>query len=65
MTVSIIRLRRKCPRCNAPPRMRTFPDAKTLFRDQDPDRVILTYQCHIRSCGEVYEICAKHFTEAS
>lgn len=61
----VLRLDARCPTCGVPPRLRTFPDSRELFGGQDPERVVQTYQCHVRTCGTVYEIRVRDFTEAA
>jgi hypothetical protein len=60
-----------CPRCGAPPRLRTFPDWVSFLLDTgaDPELEVQQYQCHRKSkmrgglCNEVYTIRVKHFRE--
>lgn len=64
--VSEIRLAVTCPSCGTHPRIRTFPDVRELFNGGDPERVIMTYDCHGRletgkRCGTRYVIRARHF----
>lgn len=42
-----------------------MPWAASLFRYAAPDVVVLTYQCHVRKCGEIYAIAVRHFARAS
>lgn len=64
MKVEIVRLARVCPMCASPPRVRAFPDSRELFEGADSDRVVITYQCHVRRCGHVYEIRVRDFRAA-
>lgn len=64
MTIDIIRLARVCPSCGSPPRIRTFPTSRELFREADPGRIVMTYQCHVRRCGEIYAIRVQDFRAA-
>jgi hypothetical protein len=50
-----------CPACGRAPALRFTADALAMLGDGDPQRVILTYQCHglrhrRRPCRRVYEI---------
>jgi len=38
--------------------------AEVILRGE-PDAVVLTYECHVRKCGAIYEIRVHHFTEAA
>lgn len=61
--VTVLRLNVHCPECGAPPKLRTCSEWVDFVKDLevDPERLVQTYECHIRSCGEVYEIRVKHF----
>lgn len=61
----LLRLTARCPNCGAPPRLRTYPTAARLLEAHDRDEVLLTYECHVRRCGERYSIRARDFVEAS
>ena len=66
-SVRILRLTARCDRCGARPRLRTFADAVELLSDSgaDPEMVIQSYECHVRSCGHRYDIKVKHFHGAA
>jgi hypothetical protein len=65
VTVRVLRLSARCPECRTSPRLRTFPETRDIFLGVDPERVVQTYECHVRSCGCRYEIRVKDFVEAS
>ncbi|MGE0456421.1 MAG: hypothetical protein AB7I13_00265 [Vicinamibacterales bacterium] len=65
MSVHILRLLARCPTCGTAPRLRTFPSSQELLEGKDPTRVVMTYQCHVRTCDTVYEIRVRDFTEAA
>jgi hypothetical protein len=61
--LQVLRLRARCPECGSPPRLRTVPQAVSLFRAVPPETVIITYQCHAPRCNVVFPIRAGDFTE--
>ena len=63
--VRILRLTKRCPECGAPPGLRTFPTSKELLDDRDPQRVVITYQCQVRTCLTIYAIRVKDFIDAA
>jgi hypothetical protein len=63
--VQVIRVARTCPQCGAAPRIRTVPHVSELFAQEHPDQIVITYQCHVRRCGAIYEIRARDFRFAS
>lgn len=63
--VRLLRLTAKCPTCGAPPKLRAFPSSQDLFDGADPEHDLLSYECHVRTCGEVYRIKVKDFVDAA
>lgn len=63
--VRLLRLAARCPACGAPPKLRTVPNAAHLLEGADPDSVLLTIECHVRTCGEIYEIRVRHLVDAA
>jgi hypothetical protein len=61
----LLRLSVRCPCCGAPPKLRTLPEVAGLIDWLDGEAVILTYECHVRRCGERYEILVRHLTDAA
>lgn len=53
----------RCPKCNAPPRIRIDSDERELAFRQPPAKVKQSYQCH--RCGEFYPITAKDYQGAA
>ena len=46
----------QCPRCGNAPRLRIPEEERERYRDDPPERTVLTVQCH--RCHAVYEIQA-------
>lgn len=60
-----LRTTARCPHCGAFPRLRTVPWIRAILRHADRDTVIVTYQCHVRKCGTIYEITVGDFMDAA
>jgi predicted metal-binding protein len=63
MGVRVLRLNRRCPSCGAPPRLRTFPEVRHLIEESSRSLRLLSYQCHVSECREIYEIRTEHFRD--
>ena len=68
--VRVVRITATCPECGSPPRIRAAEEVRHVFRIADPEKVLMTYQCHHedangKQCRTVYEIKAKHFQQAA
>lgn len=61
----LLRLAASCPRCGARPALRVTEDAVTAVADHAPEERLGTYQCHRRHCGEIYELTARAYRDAS
>lgn len=61
----LLRLAVRCPSCGAKPRLRMPATERLRWEHEDPVRVVITYQCHVRSCGTLYQILAAAFQEAA
>ena len=48
----------RCPRCGRPPSLRIYDDAFTIRADLAPNAPVFSYACHVRGCGEPYDIPA-------
>lgn len=42
-----------------------MPWVHAILRHADPSVVILTYECHVRKCGHIYEITVRDFVSAA
>lgn len=65
LAARLLRLAARCPRCGAPPKLRTVSSTAQLLEGADPNSVLLTVECHKRTCGERYEIRVKDFVDAA
>lgn len=61
----LLRLAVRCPDCGAPPRLRVPASDRSRWEHEDPVRVVLSYECHMRSCGRRYNILVAAFQEAA
>lgn len=59
----LLRVAAVCPRCAKPPRLRIPEGERELSREQNPDALKTTYQCH--HCGHVYALTAGAYQRAA
>lgn len=52
------------PACRRRPRLRVSPRLMSMAHEQEPDAILLDYQCHGRDCGAVYPLPASAFHHA-
>jgi hypothetical protein len=61
----LLRLATACPYCGARPGLRVTDQMVEDTRRHPPDQRLGTYQCQRRKCGEVYELTAAAYQNAS
>lgn len=55
-SVRLLRMGVSCPACSAPPKLRVPPWVASLLKYAPAEIAVMTYECHIRSCGTRYAI---------
>lgn len=64
-SVRLLRMEVCCPECGAPPKLRVPPWAVALLKYAPGEIAVMTYECHIRSCGVRYAIRVRDFRNAA
>ncbi len=61
----LFHLATRCPRCGSRPALRITEDAVRDAFHHAPEERLGTYQCHRRHCGEIYDLTAAAYQNAS
>lgn len=61
----LLRLAAVCPYCGTRPGLRVTEEMVEDTRRHSPRQRMGTYQCHRRKCGEIYELNAAAYQNAS
>lgn len=63
--VRLLRLAVSCPRCGSRPALRVTERAARAFEHHPPAERLGTFQCQRRQCGNIYDLTAAAYHNAS